>query len=120
MFLWEEGDIPVGYFPKHLFPILGNGPATRIEWGGETYNPLHNLPMPPMGSGHFPRDGPGKFSYVSRIRVVDANRQLIDAPLDLETITDLPQCYGVEDPRVNYGGQAGRAIFYGGPGGMCS
>ncbi|XXG49309.1 hypothetical protein AAC387_Pa02g3526 [Persea americana] len=116
LFLWEEGDIAVGYFPKRLFPILGNSPATKVEWGGETYNPFHNLPMPPMGSGHFPSEPPGKSSYVSWIRVVDTNRHLIDAPFDLETFSDVPQCYGIEDPRVNYGGEAGRSIFYGGPG----
>ncbi|XXG49316.1 hypothetical protein AAC387_Pa02g3535 [Persea americana] len=116
LFLWEEGDIAVGYFPKRLFPILGNSPATKVVWGGETYNPFRYLPMPPMGSGHFPSEAPGKASYVSRIRVVDTNRHLIDAPFDLETIADVPQCYGIEDPRVNYGGEAGRSIFYGGPG----
>ena len=116
LFLWEEGDIAVGYFPKRLFPILGNSPATKVVWGGETYNPFRYLPMPPMGSGHFPSEAPGKASYVSRIRVVDTNRHLIDAPFDLETFSDVPQCYGIEDPRVNYGGEAGRSIFYGGPG----
>ncbi|RWR74227.1 aslB [Cinnamomum micranthum f. kanehirae] len=119
LFLFDEDDVILGYLPRRLLPILGNGPATRVDWGGETYNPFHDLPLPPMGSGRFPREGPRKSSYITQIRVVDTNRHLVDAPLNTETYTDKPGCYGVDDPRVNYGGEVGRAISYGGPGGMC-
>ncbi|XXG49307.1 hypothetical protein AAC387_Pa02g3525 [Persea americana] len=119
LFLWDEDDVILGYLPRRLLPILGNGPATRIDWGGETYNPLHDLPLPPMGSGRFPREGPGKGSFITRIKVVDTKRHLVDAPLNTVTYTDKPGCYGVDDPKVNYGGQVGRAISYGGPGGRC-
>lgn len=51
---WEE---LIGYFKKTKLPLLGNGPASIIGWGGETYNPWDHLHPPPMGSGYFQDEG---------------------------------------------------------------
>lgn len=116
--LWGEDNGILGYFPSGILPVLGRGPATRMEWGGETYTPP-NLPFPPMGSGHFAAEGFGKASYLRWIRVYDGNRNAVDAPLDTEVFVDRPSCYTVDDPRMLYGGEVGRVFFYGGPGGVC-
>lgn len=118
--LWGEENGILGYFPGDLFPLLGRCcPATVVEWGGETFTPGDVPPYPPMGSGHMPFEGGGKASYLRWIRVYDTDGDIVDAPLDTETVEDKPRCYLVDDPRQLFGGQVGRAIFYGGPGGTC-
>ena len=107
----------LGYFTKDLFPLLGSGPATRVDWGGETYSPTNVCP--PMGSGHFPEEGIRKAGFMRGIKVMNQARQPVDAPPNTVTVADIPQDYRVLDSRVISPEPVGRSFFYGGPGGNC-
>ncbi|RWR74225.1 NEP-interacting protein DUF239 [Cinnamomum micranthum f. kanehirae] len=114
---FDDDNKILGYFPKDLFPILGSGPATRVDWGGETYSPTNVCP--PMGSGHFPDEGARKAGFMRGIKVMNQARQPENAPLNTANVADIPQNYRVLDSRVISPEPVGRSFFYGGPGGNC-
>lgn len=114
---YDEDNKVLGYFPRDLFPVLGSGPATGVDWGGETYSPSDVCP--PMGSGHFPEEGARKASFMRGIKVMNQTRQLEDAPLNTGIRMDIPQNYRVIDSKVISPEPDGRSFFYGGPGGSC-
>lgn len=52
---------------------------------------------------------------MSWIRVIDDHGITVDAPLDTDIVTDVPQCYQVYDPRVVAVYPLVRHFYYGGP-----
>ncbi|KAL5978459.1 hypothetical protein ACLOJK_029576 [Asimina triloba] len=104
---------PLVYFPKSLFTTLADG-ANTVQWGGEIYSPWDFQPQ--MGSGHFPSEGFGKAAFMKMIMTVDDQHELKDAPTDVDTFADEPNCYKV-DHADQYGDKYWRRSFYfGGPG----
>ncbi|KAJ8645689.1 hypothetical protein MRB53_007437 [Persea americana] len=114
---YDEDNNVLGYFPRDLFPVLGSGPATGVDWGGEAYSPSDVCP--PMGSGHFPDEGARKASFMRGIKVMNQTRQPEDAQLNTDIRMDIPQNYRVIDPKVISPETDGRSFIYGGPGGSC-
>ncbi|XXG49322.1 hypothetical protein AAC387_Pa02g3536 [Persea americana] len=94
---WGKNNEYGGYFPKELFPDMGDGPATRIDWAA-----VERL-------------------TAQQVLVVNENNVLVDAPSNVITRTDLPRCYVGVDRATNYDPERGfgRYIYYGGPAGRC-
>ncbi|KAL7234031.1 hypothetical protein ACSBR1_017600 [Camellia fascicularis] len=120
-FVWKDttnwwlqfGNEVVGYWPTALFSYLTHS-ASMIQWGGEVLNlesgGQHTTTQ--MGSGHFPKEGFGKASYIKNIQIVDGSNNLI-APVGVSTFAEQPNCYNVQMGNNN---DWGNYIYYGGPG----
>ncbi|KAJ4978978.1 hypothetical protein NE237_009758 [Protea cynaroides] len=113
----DQGDeVVIGFWPKHLFNYLIER-ATTLQWGGEIHGPT---PLPEMGSGHFPQEGFGKASYISKIRVMNQLRQENFRNVTLKEITsqyiDVPNCY---KSSMGQSEERGTYMLFGGPGGDC-
>ncbi|KAK8589996.1 hypothetical protein V6N13_088788 [Hibiscus sabdariffa] len=69
------------------------GGATNVEWGGHVFSPV-NQPSPPMGSGHFPKDGlQNKSAYFKDTQIWN-KVHLIYPQLDqLVASSGRPNCY---------------------------
>ncbi|GMP42066.1 hypothetical protein CsSME_00011932 [Camellia sinensis var. sinensis] len=109
----QFGNEVVGYWPTSLFSYLADS-ASKIEWGGEVLNYAsggqHTTTQ--MGSGHFPKEGFGKASYIKNIQIVDGSNNLI-APIGVSTFAPQSNCYNV---RMGNNNVWGNYIYYGGPG----
>ncbi|XVF10577.1 hypothetical protein REPUB_Repub07fG0194600 [Reevesia pubescens] len=112
LFLGEDYDQKIGYWPDSLFTSLSNS-ATQITWGGGAFS-SNNEGNPPMGSGHFPEEGMNKAAYIRDIQIEEYGHSGYPMPTVLQYIADDPKCY-------NIGPMAGdvNGFFYGGPGGPC-
>ncbi|RWR88339.1 hypothetical protein CKAN_01733800 [Cinnamomum micranthum f. kanehirae] len=95
--VYDDDNKELGYFPRDLFAVLGSGPATSVDWGGETYSPTNACLSPNGQWGHFPDEGVRKASSMRGIKVMNQTRQPVDAPLITGTSTDIPQNYRVLD-----------------------
>ncbi|KAL1087953.1 hypothetical protein V6Z11_D08G218000 [Gossypium hirsutum] len=104
----------IGYWPQKLFYYMYGG-ANVAVWGGMAASPTNEL-SPPMGSGHFPKDGhQNKSAYFKQTRIWD-NVNFVDPEADkLVLSATRPDCYGSETAPDD---AAPNAIdfFYGGPG----
>ncbi|XP_076893104.1 protein neprosin-like [Bidens hawaiensis] len=86
----------VGYWPATRFSYLRES-ASTLDFGGEVVNKgiggQHTMIQ--MGSGHFPRDGAGKASYIKDIQSVDDTNTL--KPLQDLTAMTYPSasCYDI-------------------------
>ncbi|CAN1144390.1 hypothetical protein LINPERHAP2_LOCUS14064 [Linum perenne] len=110
-----NGETEIGYWPKKLFYNL-NYVKPQVEWGGKATK-LHHNEIAQMGSGHFSGEGFGKAAYVANLEYADEMENWIKAPLDLQTLTNRPDCYDIKSPeyKVDYGS----FFFYGGDGKAC-
>ncbi|KAJ0724863.1 putative neprosin [Helianthus annuus] len=101
-------ELVIGYWPSSLFSYLSEN-AWMIQWGGEVVNfgshGQHTTTQ--MGSGHFPRQGFGKASYIRHIEILDESGNS-RTPKDLNTIADQNSCYdistNIDDDFLYYGG----------------
>ncbi|CAI9103289.1 OLC1v1001745C1 [Oldenlandia corymbosa var. corymbosa] len=112
--LLQLDDFILGYWPYSIFTSLKNE-ATLIEWGGFVFNSqIDGKQSTPtqMGSGHFPKEGLKKASYMRQLQVVDENLKLrsLESPQPLAT---QPNCYDVTLANNKLWGDF---ILYGGPG----
>ena len=68
---FQYGKKALGYWPSTLFSHLSH--ATGVLWGAEIIN--FNLngehTSTEMGSGHFAKEGHGKASFCSNIKILD-------------------------------------------------
>ncbi|MBA0763904.1 hypothetical protein Gotri_013298, partial [Gossypium trilobum] len=70
----------IGYWPQKLFYYMYGG-ANMAVWGGMAASPTNEL-SPPMGSGHFPKDGhQNKSAYFKQTRIWD-NVNFVDPEAD--------------------------------------
>ncbi|KAK1314203.1 hypothetical protein QJS10_CPA06g01297 [Acorus calamus] len=112
------------------FTILWTGLADNakvIYMGGIAHAP-QNEPSPPMGSGHFPEEGPDKAGSFSGIQYIDVKNNF-RYPARRETFVDAPNCYrtsiafdpGLDDGLVGCAGplsidcSSGGGLFFDGP-----
>lgn len=97
-------EVPVGYWPKSMFPNIANG-ADSVQCGGVVAYPKGEK-GPPMGSGHFPEEGSKKAAYVKDVIVLTYSKKF-------------PAPYAVEDKKDCYkvGRQISNLVYFGGPGG---
>ncbi|KAK1311090.1 hypothetical protein QJS10_CPA08g00571 [Acorus calamus] len=105
--------VPIGYWPSSLIKGLADY-AKVIYMGGIVHTP-HNEPGPPMGSGHFPEEGPNKACLFSSIQYIDAKNNF-KYPARRETFVDEPACYRASNA-IDPGLDDGLVFFFGGPGG---
>ncbi|GAB4842362.1 hypothetical protein Ancab_012332 [Ancistrocladus abbreviatus] len=109
-------NIAVGYWPNSLFNSLANG-ANRVDWGGEIFDSfekgsLHTSTQ--MGSGHLPREGFAKASYISNLKYIDKNGTPRD-PTALTKIVSNCGCYDI-DVHMRKDSHFGVYFFFGGQG----
>ncbi|VVA36542.1 PREDICTED: carboxyl-terminal peptidase [Prunus dulcis] len=82
---------------NQIFISLKQG-ASCFSWGGEVYSQPTYL-SPPMGSGHFPKEGYEKAVYITQIKVViNESAGYGDPPVDprrLKISAAKPYCYNV-------------------------
>ena len=84
-----------------------------MGWGGEVYSP-EDRPFPPMGSGHFAKEGFRKAAYFNNIQYLDVElKHHYLSQGQRNYFVSAPKCYTVEPYGAN-------GIFYGGPGGNCT
>ncbi|MBA0853396.1 hypothetical protein Goshw_016903 [Gossypium schwendimanii] len=104
----------IGYWPQKLFYYMYGG-ANVAVWGGMAASPTNEL-SPPMGSGHFPKDGhQNKSAYFKQTRIWD-NANFVDPEADkLLLSATRPDCYGSETAPDDAAPNA-IVFFYGGPG----
>ncbi|CAN8265171.1 unnamed protein product [Cochlearia groenlandica] len=108
----------VGYWPKELFNLFGNG-ANMAGVGG-VVQASRNGPSPPMGNGQFPSDDIKKSTVFANIEVFDFNYNKRQMNLfRIETLVDSPKCYGLRIGKEKFLRRSsyGFHINYGGPGG---
>ncbi|EOA34668.1 hypothetical protein CARUB_v10022239mg [Capsella rubella] len=106
--------IDIGYWPKELFDLMGNG-ANMVGVGGVVQASRQGL-SPPMGNGNFPeKEKRGSSAQFKNIEVVNSNYEQcrIDT-FPIENLLDSPKCYGLSIGKVKL---LGFFFNYGGPGG---
>ncbi|KAK8589993.1 hypothetical protein V6N12_024379 [Hibiscus sabdariffa] len=103
----------IGYWPQKLFFYMYGG-ANNVVWGGSVFSP-RNQPSPPMGSGHFPKDGlQNKSAYFKDTQIWDNIHLIYPQPDRIVLSSSTPDCYeakltaGVAPNPMDF--------FYGGPG----
>ncbi|KAK9042496.1 hypothetical protein V6N11_017566 [Hibiscus sabdariffa] len=103
----------IGYWPQKLFFYMYGG-ANNVVWGGSVLSPA-NQPSPPMGSGHFPKDGlQNKSAYFKDTQIWNEVHLIYPQPNQLVASSDRPDCYeakltdGVAPNSMDF--------YYGGPG----
>ncbi|XP_027161297.1 uncharacterized protein LOC113762181 [Coffea eugenioides] len=109
----EFGNTIVGYWPGSLLTSLAHY-SSLIEWGALVLNKQSDgvQTSTQMGSGHFPREGFKRASYMRNLEVIGSSMKL--RPLNyLRTIARKSNCY---DITVGENADWGNYIFYGGPG----
>ncbi|KAG1368781.1 hypothetical protein COCNU_14G012490 [Cocos nucifera] len=109
----QYGKKTLGYWPSTLFSHLSY--ATSVLWGAEIINfklnGKHTSTV--MGSGHFGKEGHGKASFCSNIKILDEALTPAD-PQGVVAIAESPNCYDVRNA-TNFG-DLGTHFYYGGPG----
>ena len=109
----EFGNTIVGYWPGSLLTSLAHY-SSLIEWGALVLNKQSDgvQTSTQMGSGHFPREGFKRASYMRNLEVIGSSMK--SRPLNyLRTIARKSNCY---DITVGENADWGNYIFYGGPG----
>ncbi|KAL1212648.1 Protein neprosin [Cardamine amara subsp. amara] len=114
----NEAYIDIGYWPKELFDLIGNG-ANMVGVGGAV-QAARSGPSPPMGNGKFPNGDHKGSSLISNIEVLDSNyvqRKMNSFPI--EQLLDSPKCYGLKMGKIPplHVSKLGFFFNYGGPGG---
>ncbi|XP_068655240.1 protein neprosin-like [Aristolochia californica] len=109
----------VGFWPPSVFNNEMKS-ANVVQWGGDVFNGDLNKSFPPMGSGHFPREGEVMIaSYIKELQVLNSQGKVEDAPAgdDVVRNNEAPACYGLTDHGNE--GSWHRYFYFGGPGGKC-
>jgi len=107
----------LGYWPKELFNLLGDG-ADFVGFGGMVSGDPRT-PSPPMGNGRLPNKDDRLWSgYLDHLTIIqpDYEHAGFNYPMT-EPLVDSNVCYDVN--LVGYvDHQVGIAMSYGGPGGI--
>ncbi|KAF2947397.1 hypothetical protein DAI22_02g366300 [Oryza sativa Japonica Group] len=104
---------PLGYWPSKLFDTLQEK-ATYAFWGGWVRGPTVSLDPPPMGSGHFAKEGYRKAALVKGIRIANKDNNFVNPNVGkATTVTTRGLCYTVDGFGVL---KMGMHVFFGGPG----
>ena len=115
-----EKDVSVGYWPKELFPYMGDG-AKQASWGGIAQAGKDGI-SPPMGSGHFPDGDYSHACYFSHVHYVDHENVTAslgnNIPNTLFEQVDKPNCYGLKNEQLVNQQDLGYSFTFGGPGGI--
>ncbi|KAJ7958324.1 Protein of Unknown Function (DUF239) [Quillaja saponaria] len=109
-----EKNIPIGYWPPHLFRYLSSQKVQLVEWGGQVYSKRLTRPhtTTAMGSGEFASGLYGKACFIQNIRIVDDSYQ-VKYPGNAVPYSDETNCYST----WNHPEKGGEPVFYfGGPG----
>ncbi|KAK2429230.1 hypothetical protein QL285_027685 [Trifolium repens] len=110
-------DQTIGYFPAALFNDLDA--AAQVGWGGRTMTPA-GTPNPPMGSGYLPDNFFDHACYFRQVSYRDKSLSTTIPTADvIETFTDAPKCYGVDNYDTRNIELFGYNVHIGGPGGVC-
>src|SRR5437667_220037 len=108
------GSNAIGYYPDSLYKggaLAGN--ASEIDYGGET---VGTTSFPPMGSGHFAKEGWQKAAYQRTIGYYKpAGGAMVNAGLTLSQ--SWPACYTVQV--TMYASPWVEVLWFGGPGRNC-
>lgn len=106
-------NIDVGYWPKELFNLIGNG-ANMVGVGG-VVQASHQGSSPPMGNGKLPTGDRRESAMFTNIEVLNSKyeQRRIDS-YPVENLLDSPKCYELRIDKVKL---LGFAFNYGGPGG---
>ncbi|WVZ65286.1 hypothetical protein U9M48_014680 [Paspalum notatum var. saurae] len=105
----------LGHFPKELFTNLNDG--ADVGWFAFV-DYRKNEPGPPMGSGHFPKEGERKAAYFKKIQLFDSRANAYDlqpGQSDLTRVFTQQECYNVSE--VIQTKHDGTVFYYGGPSG---
>uniref|UniRef100_A0A0E0GE09 Uncharacterized protein n=1 Tax=Oryza nivara TaxID=4536 RepID=A0A0E0GE09_ORYNI len=87
---------PLGYWPSKLFDTLQEK-ATYAFWGGWVRGPTVSLDPPPMGSGHFAKEGYRKAALVKGIRIANKDNNFVNPNVGkATTVTTRGLCYTVD------------------------
>ncbi len=109
-----SGSNAIGYYPDTLYKggaLASN--ATEIDYGGET---VGTTSFPPMGSGHFAKEGWQKAAYQRTIGYYPpAGGAMVNA--NLTASQSWPSCYTAVV--TLYGSPWFKTLWFGGPGGKC-
>ncbi|BAF10299.1 Os02g0795600 [Oryza sativa Japonica Group] len=73
---------PLGYWPSKLFDTLQEK-ATYAFWGGWVRGPTVSLDPPPMGSGHFAKEGYRKAALVKGIRIANKDNNFVNPNVEI-------------------------------------
>ncbi|PON45350.1 hypothetical protein PanWU01x14_259610 [Parasponia andersonii] len=108
-------DIPVGYWPKKVFPYG----TQEVAWGGIAQAGRNKI-SPAMGNGHFPDGNYRQACYISDVHYVDHKNKMV-APVTAYTLqhVDKPKCYGLKNDRLMGPKNFGYSFTFGGSGGKC-
>jgi len=109
-----SGSNAIGYYPDSLYKggaLAGN--ASEIDYGGET---VGTTSFPPMGSGHFAKEGWQKAAYQRTIGYYKpAGGAMVNA--GLTPSQSWPACYTAKV--TMYASPWFETLWFGGPGGNC-
>jgi neprosin-like protein len=108
----------VGYYPTSQYRggQLSRS-ATRIDYGGETFN-VGGGAFPPMGSGQFASTGWQQAAFQNTIFYIPRDENDgVGVWASLGRIERSPSCYTINLTPSTSGGSWGTYIFFGGPGG---
>jgi hypothetical protein len=84
----QVGSYVVGYWSSSIFSYLADSASTVI-WGGEcTHLTLSKLSI---GSGHFPKEGFGRASYIRNIQVVGSSN-ILKSPDNVDLLSSQQGC----------------------------
>ncbi|KAJ3677296.1 hypothetical protein LUZ60_003020 [Juncus effusus] len=104
----------VGWWSKTLFAF---DTASAIEFRGSVFYNYTEL-SPPMGSGHFAKEGEKKSAYFKQITLIDKNdKEYVPSPDDMFPMQH-KKCYTVS--ALEETPDHGRMFYYGGPSGCKS
>ncbi|KAF5728068.1 hypothetical protein HS088_TW21G00211 [Tripterygium wilfordii] len=110
-------DAEVGYWPNSIFTHL-NGPATRVEWGGEVINMnIDNIHTSThMGSGKFANKGYGQAAYFQNLEVATKDNGILKSVPSGSLTTGMTRkhCYNIIPFYKK--GEEGTGFLFGGPG----
>lgn len=115
-FAYGQNRTLVGYWPSKIFTGLSDH-ASRLDFGGTVGN-LQSDDMPPMGSGHLPKEGLGKACHFIQVRHLNSDNQFIDLSADdvSPKLTSSTCCYDL-GPYDQSGTNYANMFYFGGPGG---
>ncbi|XP_043717900.1 uncharacterized protein LOC122665832 [Telopea speciosissima] len=109
-----KNSIVIGYWPKNLFPYLGDG-ATSVSWGGIAQVGSNGV-GPPLGNGRFPYDPfPCYFEWMKMVNK-DYGIDPLLKKTDITTYVKGKNCYDILYHK--YVPERGASLTFGGPGGI--
>ncbi|GMN30633.1 hypothetical protein TIFTF001_002882 [Ficus carica] len=114
----QNRDVPVGYWPKSLFPYMRDG-TQQVAWGGIAKAGRNGI-SPPMGNGHFPDGNYNHACYFSHVHYVN-NKNTMTPPGIPYIFQEVgkPKCYGLKNDQLLHQKDLGYSFTFGGPGGKC-